>query len=71
MRELGVKFDKFQEDIDKRVSALELWQAGQNPKGNLVGAGPLDTQKIILSALTVAASAIALALGLIQSGILK
>lgn len=67
MRELAVKFDKFQEDIEKRIIALELWQAGQSQRS----LGGMDAQKVALGALSVAASAIAVALGLIQAGIFK
>jgi hypothetical protein len=69
MRELGLKFDKFQEDIDKRVSALEIWQSAQNQKG--FNNGGVDTQKIVLGALSVASAAIAVVLGLIQAGVFK
>lgn len=63
-----IKSDKFQEGIDKRVSALELWQAGELVKGDhkptaypLIG--EIDTGKIVLLALTIASTALAIIQG--------
>lgn len=61
----------FRDDIDKRVQALEIWQAGEIENKKNFTQKPIDVQKIILAALGIASGAIALALGLVQSGIIK
>lgn len=68
---LSVKVDANQEKIESRVSALEIWRAGEEEKNKTSATKPIDVQKIILSALGIASAAIALALALVQGGVVK
>lgn len=65
----------FRDDIDKRVQSLEIWRAAEEEKGKSFpmsnGTGNIDVQKIILAALGIASAAIALALALVQGGVIK
>lgn len=67
---LSGKVDVNQEKVEHRVSALEIWRAGEEERVRL-NPKPLDVQKIILATLGIASAAIALALALVQSGIVK
>lgn len=55
------KQDAFQEKIDKRVSALEIWQAGEVEKDK---AKSVDVTKIILGAFSLVSAALAVIAGL-------
>lgn len=67
---LSIKVDQNQEKIENRVSALEIWRAGEDEKSKS-SPKPLDVQKIILATLGIASAAIALALALVQGGLVK
>lgn len=68
---LSSKVDINQEKIERRVSALEIWKAGEEEKGKGKEDKPFDMQKIVLGAFGIASGAIALGLALIQSGVVK
>lgn len=61
----------FRDDIDKRVTALEIWRAAEEERARANPSPKLDLQKIILAALGIASAAIALALALVQGGLIK
>jgi hypothetical protein len=66
LENMNIKQDSFNDKIDKRVSALELWQAGEMERSkrvekdnssNLFG---MDIGKIVIAALGIVATALAL-----------
>ena len=66
---LTQKVDQNQEKIEKRLSLLEIWRAGEEEKSK--NAPKFDTQKIVLAAFGIASGAIALGLALVQAGVVK
>lgn len=58
-----------QDKIDKRVSSLEMWRAGEEERSK--NEPKFDVQKIVLAAFGCVSAAIALAMGLVQAGIVK
>ncbi len=69
VRTLTEKVEKNQEKTEQRLSALEIWKAGEEEKGKDRNGG-FDVQKIILAAFGIASSAIALGYGIVQSGLI-
>ncbi len=60
---VSTKQDNYQDKIDKRVSALEIWKAGQEEKEKATPKAPptppLDITKIVLGAFGIVSAALA------------
>ncbi len=66
---MDLKFDAYKESNDKRIAALERFQATQEAQDQ--NAPKIDIQKIVLTAFGVISASIALALWVAQSYRLK
>lgn len=74
LKAMFIEFKNAQAKLDVRVSALEIWQAGemQRAKGEDKAEtvlGKFDITKVMLAIIALAASAIALALAAVQGGV--